>query len=101
MWDGSVCRLEKLGGVRTQIRESRDTGSREVSVTELRGAASLPALQLDQCFEDLRAVDKLDSTKAQQREAAIRDALHRDGLGRRALKEQRGLSVCRPGPCGG
>jgi hypothetical protein len=52
---------------------------REVPVTELRGIPSFPTLQLDQRLETLRDVDQADWTKAQQREAAIRDALHGDG----------------------
>jgi putative transposase len=48
-------------------------------VTELRGIPSFPTLQLDQRLETLREVDQAVWTKAQQREAAIRDALHGDG----------------------
>ena len=48
-------------------------------MTELRGAASLPTLRLDQRLESLRVVDRLIWNKAQQREAVIRDALQGDG----------------------
>ena len=79
LWDGRVCRLESLRGARARIQETFGADVREVSVTELRGVASFPTLQLDQRLETLREVDQAVWTKAQQREAAIRDALHGDG----------------------
>jgi putative transposase len=48
-------------------------------VTELRGFPSFPTLQIDQRLDTPREVDQAVWTKAQQREAAIRDALHGDG----------------------
>jgi hypothetical protein len=48
-------------------------------VTELRGLPSLPIAQLDQRLETLRIVEKPEWSKAQQREAIIRDALEGHG----------------------
>jgi hypothetical protein len=48
-------------------------------VTEVRGLPSLPIVQLDQRLEKLRVVDTTDWTKAQEREAIIRDPLQGDG----------------------
>ena len=79
LWDGRVCRLESLRGARARIQETIGTDVREVPVTELRGVPSFPTLQLDQRLETLRDVDQVVWTRAQQREAAVRDALHGDG----------------------
>jgi putative transposase len=79
LWDGRVCRLESLRGARARIQETIGAGIREVPVSELRGVPSFTTLQLDQRLETLRDVDQEVWTKAQQREAAIRDALHGDG----------------------
>jgi putative transposase len=48
-------------------------------VSELRGIPAFGSLQLDQRLETLREVDPVAWTKAQQREAAIREALHGGG----------------------
>jgi hypothetical protein len=76
LWDGRVCRLESLRGARARIQDTSGDDIREVSVTELRAIPSFPTLQLHQRLEILRDVDQAVWTKAQQREAAIRDALH-------------------------
>jgi hypothetical protein len=72
-------RLESLRGASARIQETSGDDVREVSVTELRGIPSFPTMQLDQRLEILRVVDQAVWTKAHQREAAIRDALHGDG----------------------
>jgi hypothetical protein len=71
--------LESLTGVRARIQETGTADLREVLVTELRGLPSLPIVQLDQRLEKLRVVDTPDWTKAQEREAIIRDSLQGDG----------------------
>jgi putative transposase len=75
LWEGRVHRLQSLKGVRARIQENGAADLREVLVTELRGLPSLPIMQLDQRLEELRAVSTPDWTKAQEREAIIRNSL--------------------------
>jgi putative transposase len=79
LWEGRVHRLQSLEGVRARIQETGAADLREVLVTELRGLPSLPIVQLDQRLEKLRVADTPDWTKAQEREAIIRDSLQGDG----------------------
>jgi putative transposase len=79
LWEGRVHRLESLKGVRARIQETGAAELREVLVTELRGLPALPITQLDQRLEQLRVVGTPDWTKAQEREAIIRDSLQGDG----------------------
>jgi putative transposase len=78
LWEGRIHRLKSLTGVRARIQEAGATDLREVPVTELRGLPSLPITQLDQRVENLRVVDQVDWTKAQERERIIRDSLQGD-----------------------
>ena len=65
--------------MRARIQEADATDLREVPVTELRGLPSLPFTQLDQRLENLRTVDPLDWSEAQERERIIQELLQGDG----------------------
>jgi putative transposase len=79
LWEGRVHRLLSIKGVRARIQETGAADLREVPVTELRGLSSLPTIQLDERVENLRVVDALAWTKAQERERVIRDSMQGDG----------------------
>ena len=78
LWDGRVCRLESLRGVRARVQETGAAELREVPVTELRGIPTLPTMQLDQRLENRRVIGASDWSKAQERERIIRDSLQGD-----------------------
>jgi putative transposase len=79
LWDNRVHRLEELTGDRAQIRDTNSADLREVLVSELRGLPSLTIVELDERVERLRTIETPDWSKAQRREAVIREALQGDG----------------------